>query len=129
MKAKNRNYEFGDMTFKCFFRPVGFGYEVGITYNSKPVFFGNFVHKSEALYWWRKMTTEMSKFCKHYDFIPTASKVWYTKFVSNHIYKTYYTFLDQWFNKHTKTYKKAAVRDLKNYKKIEKRYFHHFYAA
>lgn len=123
MTPKTKNYKFGFMTFKCFMRPAGNGWEVGMTYQGKTVFYGNFVHKPEATQWWKMMNTNMTHFMKTHEFYPTASENWYCKFIGNYMYKHYYMWLDKTFNKYTREYKKATTTDFKNYKKFEKYYY------
>lgn len=123
MAPKYKNYKFGEMTFKSYFRPVGHGYEVGLTYDGKPIFVGNFVHKTEATYWWKHMSQHLRGFVSKHEYIPTASATWYCKYVSNYVYKYYYAWLDKAFNKYTKEYTKASASDYKEYKKYEKYYY------
>lgn len=120
--TKNKTYKFGDLTFKAYCKPAGHGWEVGFTYCGKPVFVGNFVHSHEAKQWWSKMCHHMTYFCKHHDYVPTASPTWYCKYFGNYMYKAYYTWLDKCFTKYTRTYTNATKNDYKKYKHFEKNY-------
>lgn len=124
MSTKNKHYKFGHMGFKTYYRPAGHGYEIGMTYEGKNIFVGNFVHKTEANYWWKQMNHDMKSFLHSYEYYPTASSTWYCKFVGNYMYKNYYAWLDKAFNKYTREFKKASASDYKNYKKYEKTYWH-----
>ncbi len=96
-----KNYEFGPMNFKCYFKPVGEGYEVAVCYGGEAHFVGNFVHKKEAVMWWKKMKSEMNTFCHKYEYVGHSSSQWYCHFLSNQLYKTYYKYLDTVFSKHS----------------------------
>lgn len=122
MKTKYADYKFGELKFQCYYKSVGYGYEVGVTCFNKPVFVGNFVHAEEARVWWKKMSYEIKNFTKSYDYFYTASPTWYTKFFANKLYATYYAWLDQCFSKYTKSYKKAVSKHQQKYKKYEKSY-------
>ncbi len=131
MKARYKNFYFGEMSLKAYCKTAGLGYEVGILFDGKPVFVGNFVHKTECNNWWKKMCVDLVQFCKKYEFFPYASATWNKQFIGNHVYKTYYKWLDLAFVKHSKTYDKAYAKDLKTYKKYEKNYrnSYHYRAA
>jgi hypothetical protein len=60
---------------------------------------------------------------------------WYCNFLSNHLYKCYYTWLDKMFMKYEVNFKKAYSKDYKKYMKMKKhsdptdRYHFHSNAA
>ena len=120
---KNKNYKFGQLTFKSYCKNVGQGFEVGVTCQGKHVFIGNFVHDVEAQQWWKIMHTHLQSFCKHHDFVPTASVSWYCKYLGACLYKPYYGWLDKTFAKYTRTYTIQANKNYKQYKNFEKSYF------
>ena len=121
--TKSKNYHFGTMTFKPYFKKVGVGYEVGVTYQNKTVFVGNFVHEKEARYWWKTMHNHLRSFCSHHEFVPTASPAWYCKYLGNYLYRPYYAWLDKTFTKYTRTYSRETNKNYKQYKTYEKKYF------
>ena len=66
------------------------------------------------------MNREMYRFSKTYMMHGKTTKTWYTNFLSNTLYKTYYTFLDKIFTKYNYTFKKACTKDLKKYRALKK---------
>lgn len=115
-----KTYTYGDFSFKTTCKPVGNGWEVSLYCFGKPYFVGNFVHKTEARVWWSKFNREIQSFAKKYWVPETTSHQWYCHFLTNHLYKTYYSFLDKVFTTHTKNYKKACFRDVKKYNQMKK---------
>jgi hypothetical protein len=97
-------YKYGKHNCKAYKKPVGNGYEVGFYFGPEQIFVGNFIHQKEANAWWTKMNMEVRKFSKRYALPKTASPAFFTKFMTNHLYKAYYTFLDREFTKYTRTY-------------------------
>lgn len=118
--TKFKNFPCGKYTFKAYCKPVGHGYEVGLRVKDRPVFVGNFVHKDEAQQWWKTFCSELEFFFDRYEYSPETPFNWYTEFCTNTMYSTYYSWLDKVFKKHTKTFEKAAVRDMRMYKKYQK---------
>jgi hypothetical protein len=117
---KQTSYKFGGCYIKAQFKPVGQGYETCVTFDKKIVFVGNFIHKKEATQWWAFMTREIRTFTKTYWLANKGAKTWYGKFFSNHLYKTYYKFLDKVFVKYNKTYKTAFSKDARKYNKVRR---------
>ena len=115
-----KTYKYGDLTFKTYFKPVGQGFEVSFYCGAKPYFVGNFVHKKEAQMWWRIFNTEITNFAKKYWCSDETNHQWYCTFMTNHLYKMYYTFLDKMFARYTVNFKKATFKDIKKYNKIKK---------
>lgn len=120
--TKTKNYKFGKMTFKSYFKTVGNGFEVGLTFHGKPFFVGNFIHQAEATKWWNMMGTYCKKFFASHTYMPTASETWYCKYFGHFMYKNYYSFLDKEFTKYQKTYTKKTLQFSKHYKKFENLY-------
>jgi hypothetical protein len=115
---KTKNYRYGKLTCKGWLRPAGNGYEVCFTFGTKNVFVGNFIHATEANQWWTLMNREIRTFGNRYKAKPTFSSTKYGHFLSAHLYNRYYSFLDKVFAKHTKTWNRAVVRDLRSFKRI-----------
>lgn len=122
MKPKYSMHNFGDLEFKCYYKPAGHGYEIGVMCAGKPLFVGNFVHPEEANTWWKKMNMEIKNFTHNYEYYYSASPSWYCQFFTNKMYSSYYMWLDQCFMKYTQTYKKAFSKHQKTYKKFERHY-------
>lgn len=121
MTPKTKPYHFGDLKFEAYFRPAGFGWECGVKCKGKPVFVGNFVHKSEATLWWKELNKYMTQFCHKYEFMENAPPTWYPKFVGHYLYKHYYGFLDKVFTAHNRTYARHFTTDVTNYKKYARK--------
>jgi hypothetical protein len=100
----------------------GEGWEVGFHFQGKPLFVGNFVHKTEATQWYRYMNTEITKFSRQYTFGPGFPMSFFKKFIGNHLYSRYYSFLDKVFAKHKSHFKKAVTSDLRKYSTMKDRW-------
>jgi hypothetical protein len=118
--TQTKTYKYGDLTFKTFLKPVGQGYEVSFYCGTKPYFVGNFVHKKEAMMWWGVFNREITTFAKKYWCSDDTPHQWYCHFMSNHLYKTYYKFLDKLFSQYKTTFNSAYFKDVKKYNKIKK---------
>ena len=116
---KAKNYEFYGYQFKSYFKPAGAGWEVGFTFEGKSLFVGNFVHKTEATQWWKTFNTEITYFFGKFEFPVKGPHQLMTKFFTNHMYQTYYAWLDKKFTQYNKEYTKACKTDVKNYKKMQ----------
>jgi hypothetical protein len=117
---KTKKYLYGKFYFTAYYKPVGHGYEVGMTYGKKTIFVGNFIHKEEATTWFAKMNLECKHFVNKYWINDNVSTTWYCSFFKNHLYKTYYSFLDKLFTEYKHSYNKAFKKDFKNYKNLKK---------
>src|SRR5579884_1146152 len=117
---KTAHYRLGDFTCKAFCRSVGHGYEVGVTFDKKTIFVGNFIHRAEATQWWSIMSKEMHHFTKKYGVTNKSAKSWYGTFISNHLYKNYYKFLDRLFYKYNQVYTKAVTKDVRKFNRIQR---------
>lgn len=121
--TKFKNYKFGNMNFKQYWKPVGHGYEVGFMYGNKTVFVGNFIHINEANQWFTKMGQVLRAFFSKHEYMHTASTTWYTKYIGNYLYKSYYEWLDKCFTKHNRTYTRATSADFKRYQTMERNFY------
>ena len=117
---RTRGFKLGKYTCKSYFKAVGKGYEVGFQFGGTPVFTGNFIHSKEANAWWTIMNTEFAKFTKKYWVGKTAPISWYSKFVSNHLYKTYYSWLAKEFNRHQRSSTVALKKNERRYHQLKK---------
>ena len=118
--TKTKTYKYGPYTFKSYCKPVGHGYEVGMTHHGRSYFVGNFIHKAEAVKWWSTFNKEISAFSKKFWVSNEMPFNWYCNFLSNHLYKCYYTWLDKMFLKYETNFKKAYSKDYKKYMKMKK---------
>lgn len=118
--TKTKSYKYGPYTFKAYAKPVGQGWEVGFTYQNRNYFVGNFVHKAEVSKWWSLMNKEIVSFSKKFKISTEMPFAWYCNFLANHLYTTYYTWLEKVFNKHEVSFKKAYAKDFSRYMKLKK---------
>ena len=116
----SKTYQYGDFSFKTYCKPVGQGWEVSLYCFGKPYFVGNFIHKKEAYAWWKTFNKEITSFAKTYWCSNETPQQWYCHFMTNHLYKKYYAFLDKLFSQYNKTYKTAVFKDVKKYKQMKK---------
>lgn len=119
---KRHHYKLGSAKCYSYMKPVGHGWEVGFCFGKETVFVGNFIHPKEATKWWGVMNREMKTFTRRYSADVNASWGWYTKFFSHHLYKCYYSFLDQQFSKYQTEFARAVRQDEKKYKSFKGKY-------
>lgn len=120
-----RMYKYGKHTCKAYKKPCGKGFEVGFTFGGHEVFVGNFIHAKEANAWWTLMNNEVRKFGKKYAAAPNAPVTWTTKFLSNYMYKAYYSYLDKEFTKYHRGFTQAVKKDERRYSHFKKTAPHH----
>ena len=70
--------------------------------------------------WWKMFNREIMMFAKKYWCSDDTPEQFYFHFMTNHLYTTYYSFLDKMFAQHNKTYRQAYVKDVKKYNKMKK---------
>src|ERR1044072_5993844 len=117
---KTKMFRIGTLVFKAYIKAVGNGWEVGLINDQQTIFVGNFIHHDEAHQWWGIMNVEMNRFLKRFSVARDVSKAWYGHFFANTLYKSYYSFLDRLFVRHTRNVRQALVRDLKKYASLRK---------
>ncbi len=116
----NRTYKYGKYTCKAYKKTAGKGWEVGFTFAGHPVFVGNFIHAKEANAWFSMMDKEAHKFSKKYAAAPNAPTTWTAKFMSNCMYKAYYSYLDREFTKYQRGFTQAVKQDERRYTNFKK---------
>ena len=119
-----RHYKYGKYSCKAYKKPAGKGFEVGFTLGANEIFVGNFIHATEANAWWTKMNKEMHTFSRKYAAAPNAPMAWTTKFMSNYLYKSYYSFLDTCFTKYQRGFTQAVRKDERRYSAFKKTHTH-----
>jgi hypothetical protein len=117
---KSKFIKHGPNRFKMYLKTVGKGYEVGFLLGSKSLFMGNFVRAEEAKQWFEMMEHEFTRFSKKFWPHPGKANAFYSKFITNNLYKHYYDFLDKCFGKHTRSFHKEFNQDVKAFKKMKK---------
>lgn len=120
--TKAQTYKYGPHQMKTYFKPAGNGFEVGMVYEGRHYFMGNFVHKAEANRWWGFLNREIRTFAKRYWVSPDASFNWYCQFLSKHLYSCYYKFLDKLFTKYNKNFYRAYTKDVRKYNRIKRNF-------
>ena len=121
---KTTTYRFAGTTCKTQFKTVGQGWEVCVHMGGKNIFVGNFIHKAEATKWWGLMTREMKTFTRKYWIGNKTATTWYCTFLSNHLYKTYYKFLDKIFVNHNRTYTRSVNKGVRKYNTLRRGWTH-----
>lgn len=126
MKSKSRTkyYKFGPHKCRAYYKPVGQGYEVGLVFGRKHFFVGNFVHYKEANEWWTYFNKEIASFGQKYWLSSETPINWYREFLSHHLYKNYYSWLDKKFTRYEKNYVSFFKKDEKKYKQLSKKWSH-----
>lgn len=118
MKVKTYNH--GKNKYKAYLKKVGSGYEVGLKLSGNSLFIGNFIHVSEANTWFSNMNKEIGLFSKRYWITAKSPINFYKKFLGNHLYKSYYTWVNKCLTKHNRTFEKELSKDIKKYRLISK---------
>lgn len=113
-------YKYGKWTCKAYKKSVGKGWEIGFMFGSTQIFVGNFIHAKEANAWWTKMNAEVNKFSKRYAIPKNASPTFFCKFMTNHMYKTYYSFLDKEFTKYNRNYTQTCKKFERQFTSMKK---------
>lgn len=117
---KSKMFEFAEgRHFTCYYMANGSSFEVGIYCEDKMIFFGNFIHKSEAMAWYKEMMERMMFFVENYQYMPKMKMMWYFNFAKNYFYNAYYAHLNKTFRQYNQEYKKAFMNDKAYYKKYE----------
>ena len=122
MTAITRQFKCGRNSFKTYFKPVGKGFEIGFTFGGRNFFTSNFINKTEATKWWGFFNKEITTFCKKHFISNSMPFAWFCTFMTNHLNKCYYTFLDKVFAKNNVTFKKAYAREYKQFLKYRSKY-------
>jgi len=110
-----KTFKYGKYPCKSYKKPAGKGYEVGFTLSGQQIFVGNFIHAKEANAWYSIMNNEMRKFTKRFAPTPKTPKAWIGKFLSNLMYKSYYTHLDRQFTKYQRGYTQAVRKEARRF--------------
>lgn len=116
---KSKTFKYGNYTFKSYFKKVGLGYEVGFTFGTKTIFVGNFLYPQEATRWYGIMNREISRFGRQFTGNYKFPINYITQFCGNHLYSTYYMFLDKLFTQYTRNYKRAYQRDCRRFNQMK----------
>ena len=119
---KTRTFRNGRAACRSYLKPVGRGWEVGFFQGTKPLFIGNFIHRAEANQWYTRMNREIRTFSKRYKVGKTYPQTWYTKFLSGHLYNTYYKNINKFVNKHNRNAKRIFNQGQRKYNSLNRRW-------
>lgn len=120
---KTKTYRSGKTSFRAYLKDCGNGFEVGFVSGTKVIFVGNFIHAFEANRWFTIMNTEIRSFCQRFKVGPSCPKTWFTNFLSDSLYKKYYTFLHRVLVTHNRKYTTAVNRDVKKYQRLNRNWY------
>ena len=67
------------------------------------------------------MNKELKTFTKRFGLTEKAPITFYRKFLSNHLYKTYYSYLDKQFAKYERSFNRELNSGKKQYSLLKKR--------
>lgn len=128
---KTKYYRNGKYSFHSYMKEAGVGWEVGFCYGHDVIFVGNFIHTKEAVQWYSLMNREIRKFSKKFTVGPKFPVSWYIHFAKNHLYKSYYGYLDRAFAQYQREYTSALKKDVRRYNKLKKnwQFRSHFFKA
>lgn len=117
---KTKVYRNKSLVCRTYLKPVGNGWEAGFVFGGTPVFVGNFIHKPEAVRWFALMNREIRLLSKRFAVGRTLPLAWCKHLFRNHLYKTYYQFVDRLLVRHVGESNRALVRDIRQFKKIRR---------
>lgn len=117
---KSKTYRGGKTSGRSYCKNVGNGWEVGFVFGGRTTFVGNFIHSAEANQWYARMNREIRSFAKRYTVGTNCPKTWYAHFLSNHLYKTYYTVVNRNLAQHNRKYNRATTTDVRTYRRLNR---------
>ncbi|MBI1861642.1 MAG: hypothetical protein HYR96_12060 [Deltaproteobacteria bacterium] len=117
---KTATFKSRKVTCRSYTKNVGHGFEVGLLCGSRPLFVGNFLHSSEASTWYRIMNREIKNFSKRYVISAKATPTWHLRFLSNHLYRCYYQFVDRLMARHAKSFTREVSRNQRKYRTLNR---------
>jgi hypothetical protein len=119
---KTKTFASGKYACRTYYKTVGNGFETGFAFGGRTYFVGNFIHAKEATTWYNLMNREIYKFARKYTVGERFPASWFANFVKNHLYKTYYAYLDRLFARYNRDYQRACTRDIRRYQQMKKNY-------
>ena len=119
---KTKTFRYGNISCRTYLKSVGHGWETAFVFDGRTVFLGNFVNSSEASRWYGIMNREIARFGKKYTVGVKFPVSWFKNFISNHLHRFYYAFLDKIFAKKLHHFDSVSVRDIRNYRRMKKNF-------
>lgn len=117
---KKATFKNRKLTCRSYTKNVGHGFEVGLLAGSKPLFVGNFIHAGEANQWYRIMNREIRNFSRKYPIPTNAPPTWHLRFLSNHLYRNYYQFVDRLLARHARTFTRQVSKHQRKYRTLNR---------
>ena len=122
--TRSKIYRHGKSIGKTYLRMAGQGFETGFIFDSKTIFVGNFIHALEATLWFTLMNRELRQFARKYAVAEQYPTAWFAHFVRNHLYRTYYAFLNRTFARYNRDFGKALQKDVRKYQRMRRDWRH-----
>lgn len=117
---KTATFKNRKLTCRSYTKNVGYGFEVGLLCGARPVFVGNFIHAAEANRWYRIMNREIRTFSRKYIIPTNATPTWHLRFLSTHLYRCYYQFVDRLLGRHTRSFIREFSRNQRRYRTLNR---------
>lgn len=117
---KTNTYRNGSKSCRSYLKTVGNGYEVGFYYGGNPIFLGNFIHSGEANQFYSLMRNELRGFGMKFKVGGTYPQSWFKSFLSAHLQRCYYNFVNFQVRRHQMEAKKTYGKNVKTYRKLNR---------
>ena len=117
---KSSTFKHRKLTCRTYTKNVGHGFEVGLLCGSRPLFVGNFLYASEATSWFKIMNREIRNFSKTYTIPSKATPTWHLRFLSTHLYRCYYRYVDRVLARHARTFTREYSKNQRKYRALNR---------
>jgi hypothetical protein len=117
---KTKVYRNKNLVCRTYIKPVGQGWECGFVFGGTPIFVGNFIHRPEAVRWYALMNREIRLISKRFAVGRELPLAWCKHLIKNHLYKTYYVFVDRLLVRHVGEAHRGLTKDVRQFKKIRR---------
>jgi len=117
---KTKIYRHGTTTFTAYSKSVGNGFEVGINFKGKPIFWGNFALSKDANSFWTELNKQVKTFGQKFRYPEKTPANRYCKFLAHHCYSHYYKFVNRVVPKHGRNFETVYKKDLRQWNQWKK---------